>query len=238
MKRSISIVLSAVIALVTIVSCGENASRKAAEAEQAQAQADSIAAAQALADSIATAQKALQTEVRLANLAEEPVFNIVTSYGEIKVKLYSGTPKHRENFARLAFDGFYDGILFHRVINGFMIQAGDPLSKDESQKAKWGTGGPGYTIPAEFVPEYVHKKGALAAARMGDRANPYRESSGSQFYIVQDPAACAQLDGQYTVFGETLSGFEVIDRIAAAETDQRDCPLQPIRIISVRLMED
>ena len=238
MKRSISIVLSAVIALVTIVSCGENASHKAAEAEQAQAQADSIAAAQALADSIATAQKALQTEVRLANLAEEPVFNIVTSYGEIKVKLYSGTPKHRENFAKLAFDGFYDGILFHRVINGFMIQAGDPLSKDESQKAKWGTGGPGYTIPAEFVPEYVHKKGALAAARMGDRANPYRESSGSQFYIVQDPAACAQLDGQYTVFGETLSGFEVIDRIAAAETDQRDCPLQPIRIISVRLMED
>ena len=115
-----------------------------------------------------------------------------------------------------------------------MIQAGDPLTKDPSKAAQYGTGGPGYTIPAEIIPGLTHKKGALAAARRGDADNPKRESSGSQFYIVQEPQTCAQLDGQYTVFGETISGFDVIDRIAAVETDGRDKPVKDIHIISIR----
>ena len=119
-----------------------------------------------------------------------------------------------------------------------MIQGGDPLTKDPANADKFGTGGPGYTIPAEFVPEYTHKKGALAAARRGDRANPMKESSGSQFYIVQDEAACASLNGEYTVFGETISGFDVIDRIAAVQTNENDLPLSEVKIVSVRLDKD
>lgn len=169
-----------------------------------------------------------------STLSEEPVLDIKTDLGTIKVKLYKQTPQHRDNFVKLASEGYYDGLLFHRVINGFMIQTGDPLTKDPSQSAKYGTGGPGYTIPAEIVPGLTHKKGALAAARRGDAANPMKESSGSQFYIVQDPNTCAQLDGQYTVFGETLSGFDVIDKIAAVQTDGRDKPVKDIHIISIR----
>ncbi|MBO8480410.1 MAG: peptidylprolyl isomerase [Bacteroidetes bacterium] len=175
---------------------------------------------------------------KIATLPAEPVFDIITSMGVIKVKLYSDTPRHRENFAKLALEKYYDGTLFHRVINGFMIQGGDPLSKDPANKAKFGTGGPDYTVPAEFVPEHTHKKGALAAARRGDAANPLKESSGSQFYIVQDAAACAALDGDYTVFGETVEGFDVIDAIAAVQTDARDCPLQDVKIITVKLDEE
>ena len=109
------------------------------------------------------------------------------------MKLYSKTPKHRDNFEKLALSGYYDGLLFHRVIDGFMIQGGDPNTRDKSPEgiAKYGQGGPGYTVPAEFIPEYRHKKGALAAARRGDAANPMKESSGSQFYLVQDENACA-----------------------------------------------
>ena len=165
------------------------------------------------------------------------MLDIITNLGTMTVKLYSGTPKHRDNFVKLALSGYYNGILFHRVINGFMIQAGDPLSKDEAQKAAWGTGGPGYTVPAEFVPEYRHKKGALAAARRGDAANPYKESSGSQFYIVQDERACAQLDGAYTVFGEVIDGIPVIDKIASVQTDGRDRPVSPVKIITVKVHE-
>lgn len=190
-----------------------------------------------VADSAAVEAKISSTMEKLANLPEEPEFDIITNLGTIRVKLYSGTPKHRENFAKLAFDGFYNGILFHRVINGFMIQSGDPLTKDPENAQLFGTGGPGYTIPAEFVAEYRHKKGALAAARRGDSANPYKESSGSQFYIVQNEAACAPLDGDYTVFGETVSGLEIVDKIAGVDTDMRDRPLQEVKIITVKLAE-
>ncbi|MBQ3711730.1 MAG: peptidylprolyl isomerase [Bacteroidales bacterium] len=176
-------------------------------------------------------------EKTISELSEEPVLDIITNLGTMTVKLYSGTPKHRDNFVKLALSGFYNGVLFHRVINGFMIQAGDPLSKDEAQKAAWGTGGPGYTVPAEFVKEYRHKKGALAAARRGDAANPYKESSGSQFYIVQDERACAQLDGAYTVFGEVIEGLPVIDKIASVQTDGRDRPVNPVKIITVKVHE-
>lgn len=165
---------------------------------------------------------------------EEPVFDIITNKGTIRVKLYSKTPLHRENFRKLVAEHFYDSILFHRVIDGFMIQAGDPYTKDTSKVELYGQGGPGYTVPAEFVNEYYHKKGAIAAARRGDMANPKKASSGSQFYIVQDENACLHLDGQYTIFGETVDGFDVIDRIAKVPVDRMDRPLEDVRIITIK----
>ncbi len=228
MKRYIYFTLVCAAALL-VSACG-NRKKAEAEAAAAQAEADSIAAVQAKEDS-------LKMEKTISELTEEPVLDIITNLGTMTVKLYSGTPKHRDNFVKLALSGFYNGVLFHRVINGFMIQAGDPLSKDEAQKAAWGTGGPGYTVPAEFVPEYRHKKGALAAARRGDAANPYKESSGSQFYIVQNERTCAQLDGAYTVFGEVIEGLPVIDKIASVQTDGRDRPVNPVKIITVKVHE-
>jgi len=110
---------------------------------------------------------------------------ISTDLGDIKVKLYDETPLHRDNFLKLAGEGYYEGVLFHRVINHFMIQTGDPGSKGAAPGIQLGRGGPDYTVPAEFVPALYHKKGALAAARQGDQVNPLKASSGSQFYIVQ-----------------------------------------------------
>lgn len=167
-------------------------------------------------------------------LREEPEFEMVTSHGTMKVRLYAMTPLHRDNFVKLAKEGYYDGMRFHRIIEGFMIQGGDPYSKDTSMMNSWGTGGPDYTIPAEFVSEYHHKKGAIAAARKGDIANPKKTSSGSQFYIVQDENGCRHLDGQYTIFGEVYEGLEVIDRIAAVATDRYDRPYEDVMIISVK----
>ena len=212
------------------VSCGgsqKKAAAKAAEEAAEQARQDSIARVEMI-------QKQANAMEKVKMLPDEPVFDIITNFGTIKVKLYSKTPKHRENFAKLALSGYYDGLLFHRIIKGFMLQTGDPYTRDTSKVADYGKGGPDYTIPAEFVPEYKHKKGALAAARRGDAANPMKESSGSQFYIVQDAAGCSHLDGAYTVFGETLEGFDVIDKIAAVETNSRDLPLQEVRIIAVK----
>jgi cyclophilin family peptidyl-prolyl cis-trans isomerase len=117
--------------------------------------------------------------------SDNPVVLISTDLGDIKVKLYNETPLHRDNFLKLAGEGFYDGVLFHRVINHFMIQGGDPDSKGAAPGIQLGRGGPNYTVPAEFVPGLFHKKGALAAARQGDQANPLKASSSSQFYIVQ-----------------------------------------------------
>ena len=117
---------------------------------------------------------------------EDRIVMIKTGYGDIKIKLYNETPRHRDNFIRLANEGFYNGLLFHRVINEFMIQGGDPDSRDAKPGVLLGNGGPGYDLPAEIhYPELFHKKGALAAAREGDRINPEKKSSGSQFYIVQ-----------------------------------------------------
>jgi len=115
----------------------------------------------------------------------ESIVSIKTEFGEIKVKLYEDTPKHRDNFIKLVNEGFYDDLLFHRVINNFMIQCGDPNSKNSKPNDMLGNGGPGYTIPAEINPKYFHKKGAVAAARLGGPKNPEKNSSGSQFYIVQ-----------------------------------------------------
>ncbi|NOY36992.1 MAG: peptidylprolyl isomerase [Chlorobi bacterium] len=108
-----------------------------------------------------------------------------TTMGNIKIRLYDKTPQHRDNFIKLVNEGFYNGVLFHRVINDFMIQSGDPDSKTASPGVALGNGGPGYTIPAEFDTSLYHKKGALAAARTSDQVNPEKSSSGSQFYIVE-----------------------------------------------------
>ena len=113
------------------------------------------------------------------------VVTISTKYGDMVAILYDETPKHKENFIKLVKEHYYDSLLFHRVIEGFMIQGGDPDSKSASRDQRLGNGGPGYTIPAEFNPKFFHEKGALSAARLADAMNPDRASSGSQFYIVQ-----------------------------------------------------
>lgn len=240
MKNTIIRISIIAAATALMLSGCNNAAQKAAE----KAKADSLAIEQARQDSIAKAAemktKEAQAMATIARLPEEPVFDIVTNLGTIKVKLYKGTPKHRENFAKLALTGFYDGLIFHRVIDGFMIQGGDPYSRDTSRRAQEliGQGGPGYTIPAEFVPEYKHIKGALAAARMSDVANPMKESSGSQFYLVQDTGACVPLDGSYTVFGQTVEGIEIIDRIAKVPVNNRNRPLNDVVIKKIILDKD
>ena len=160
-------------------------------------------------------------------LVEEEIITLTTSEGVIVIKLDAvAAPKHAENFKKLVKDGFYDGTTFHRVIPGFMIQGGDPLSKDQAKRAEHGTGGPGYTIPAEIGKK--HKRGSVAAARQGDQVNPKRESSGSQFYIcVVDTTF---LDGQYTVFGEVIEGMDVADKIVAKPRDPRDNPKEPVTV--------
>jgi len=146
--------------------------------------------------------------------------------GDIAIALYDDTPQHRDNFAKLVAEGYYDGIRFHRVIEGFMIQSGDPLSRHDDKRALHGTGGPDYRVAAEI--KHPNRKGTLAAARDN---NPQKASSGSQFYINQ--ADNAFLDGQYTVFGFVESGIEVVDQIAGVETDMRDNPLKPVTIETI-----
>jgi cyclophilin family peptidyl-prolyl cis-trans isomerase len=220
MKFKLAVFMSV---LLMAVGCGNNGSRQQKAAEE-----------EAAADSLQT-QETMET---IAAMPEEPVFDIVTSLGTIRIRLYSDTPKHRDNFVKLATSGFYNGLLFHRVIKDFMIQGGDPLTRNIENQPKFGTGGPGYQIEAEIVPGHRHQKGALAAARKGDIANPMKESSGSQFYIVQSEAGCSHLDGEYTIFGETIDGFAVIDKIAAVQTDGRGLPLEPVKIISVNFIPE
>jgi|CXWJ01.1.fsa_nt_gi peptidyl-prolyl cis-trans isomerase B (cyclophilin B) len=203
--------------------------------------------------------KSTKTDKSKPMAPKENLVDITTDYGVMRIKLYNETPKHRDNFLKLVKEGFYDGLLFHRVINGFMIQGGDPQSKNAAPGVQLGNGGPGYTVPAEFNQALYHKKGALAAARMGDQVNPNKESSGSQFYIVQGKAASEQelnmmqqrnnityttdqrqyystvggtpfLDMGYTVFGEVVSGLEVIDKIAAVKTQPGDRPVEDVKM--------
>ncbi|MDR3188196.1 MAG: peptidylprolyl isomerase [Prevotellaceae bacterium] len=236
---------------------------------------------------------------------------IETSLGSIKVKLYNETPQHRDNFLKLAGEGFYDSLIFHRVISSFMVQAGDPTSRNPQPDQRYGSGETGYTIPAEINPaQLFHKKGALAAARKGDQVNPEKQSSGSQFYIVQGKVSSDEeltqmelnisqkplqgmfnqmlsealqalqaqgakvnqdsvvedvrrkvlaqwenmekfsytpeqreayktvggtpfLDGGYTVFGEVVEGLDVVDKIAAVETNAADRPTQDVFIVKM-----
>lgn len=175
---------------------------------------------------------------------------IHTDYGDITAILYNKTPLHRDNFIKLVNSGYYNGSIFHRVINNFMIQGGHGGD---------GSIDPGYNIPAEFVPEYYHKKGALAAARKSDRVNPEKKSSGSQFYIVQGKkttdkslqnieirnkikytekqkqtyktiGGTAFLDGNYTVFGEVINGLDVVDKIAVVQTNKAKKPFEDVKM--------
>lgn len=190
------------------------------------------------------------------SLSDTDFFEIVTPMGTMVIELYDDTPGHRDNFKKLANERFFDGTTFHRVIGGFMIQGGDPNSKDDDPMND-GAGGPGYQIPAEIVPGRYHKRGALASARTGDNMNPERESSGSQFYIVHgsiypeesldqlegrlqqmipdstfefsaeakatymEEGGAPMLDGMYTVFGELVEGYDVLDRITRVLTPNR-----------------
>ena len=217
------------LASALAASCGQSTDKKTEEAAQKaiEAEATDSSATQTPAE---TLNKKVNMDIKKT---ETPEFDIVTTYGTMRVRLYDKTPRHRDNFVKLVSEKYYDGIRFHRVIEGFMIQTGDPYSRDTAQINRWGMGGPDYTVPAEFVSDYHHKKGALAAARKGDMANPKKASSGSQFYIVHDPENCAHLDGQYTIFGEVISGLEIIDKIATANTDRYDRPYDDIIITAV-----
>lgn len=160
---------------------------------------------------------------------KDKLVTIETPQGEIKLVLFEDTPKHRENFLKLAKEGYYNGTTFHRVIDGFMIQGGDANSKDDNPRND-GSGNPGYTVPAEISPEHKHVRGALAAARQGDMVNPERASSGSQFYIVENHDGTPMLDEAYTVFGQVVDGLDVIDKIAEQPKDGRDRPLSDIKM--------
>ncbi len=153
-----------------------------------------------------------------------------TSLGEITLELFDDTPQHRDNFAKLVSEKYYDGIRFHRVIKGFMIQGGDPLSRDDSKRHMHGTGGPDHRVPAEI--KHSNKRGTLAAARDN---NPQKASSGSQFYI--NHADNLFLDNEYTVYGKVLSGLDVVDKIAVVKTDQADNPIEAVTIDSVTVVE-
>ena len=208
---------------------------------------------------LASCSSVKKTNSQMVNTDTTTYVIIETPYGNMKVKLYNETPKHRDNFVKLAREGYYNDLLFHRVINGFMIQGGDPNSRNAKPGQMLGDGGPNYTIPAEFNDTLIHKKGALAAARMGDQVNPRKESSGCQFYIVQgavyDSAqlqlfqqrmgkkftdgqmktyttigGTPHLDGDYTVFGEVVEGLDVIDKIAAVKCDRTDRPLTDVKM--------
>jgi cyclophilin family peptidyl-prolyl cis-trans isomerase len=160
-------------------------------------------------------------------IIEEDIITLTTDSGIIVIKLDSvNCPKHTENFKKLVKEGFYDGTTFHRVIPGFMIQGGDPNSKNADDRASHGTGGPGYTLPAEI--KNKHTLGAVAAARLGGSTNPKKDSSGSQFYIVVDEMQCRQLDGDYTVFGQVIEGMDVANKIVAKPRDPRDNPKTPV----------
>ena len=201
-----------------------------------------------------TTTKTLQIISPLKCLVE-----IETKFGTMVVELSDATPKHRDNFIKLAEDGFYDGLLFHRVIEGFMVQGGDPVSKNATERTPLGSGGPGYQVDAEFVDSLVHLKGAIAAARTGDRVNPERKSSGSQFYIVQGrPVTEAMLDQfeaqkgirytpeqraaylenggtpfldrDYVVFGRVVEGLDVVDQIARQKTRPGDRPVDDVKM--------
>jgi cyclophilin family peptidyl-prolyl cis-trans isomerase len=190
---------------------------------------------------------------------ERCLVEIQTDFGRMVVWLYDATPKHRDNFLKLAEQGYFNDLIFHRVINGFMVQGGDPNSRNAKPSQQLGSGGPGYTVPAEFVDSLIHKKGALAAARTGDQVNPEKASSGSQFYIVhgrpvgeddlnmiesrkgfryskaQRDTYLAQggtpfLDRDYTVFGEIVEGLEIIDKIANVPTQPGDRPVEDVRM--------
>lgn len=160
---------------------------------------------------------------------KDTLISLNTQFGEVILVLFPETPGHRRNFLKLSSEKFYDSTTFHRIIKNFMVQGGDPNSKD-TNPGNDGQGGPGYTIPAEFNPMFTHNQGALAAARMGDMVNPKKESSGSQFYIVDGEAGSHHLDNGYTVYGQVIKGIEKIQAIASQPKAPSDRPLKDIKM--------
>ncbi len=219
-----------------------------------------------------TSQKKMENDKTQTAVAQEKEQNntdkmtkvlLKTSLGDIIIELSNETPQHRDNFIKLVNEKYYDGVLFHRIIQGFMIQTGDPDSKTAKPGQRLGMGGPSYRIPAEFVPSLYHKRGAVAAARDN---NPQKASSGSQFYIVDGKTfdetylsmieqrtgktftpeqkqvystmgGAPFLDGDYTVFGMVLEGMDIVDKIAAQPKDPNDRPMEDIKIISATIIE-
>lgn len=172
-----------------------------------------------------TVQSAPATKTEEPQPIHKDMAKISTKFGDIIIELDSeAAPLTVANFKKLASEGFYNGTTFHRVIPGFMIQGGDPLSKDTNARGSHGTGGPGYTVPAEI--KLPHRRGTIATARLGDTVNPKRESSGSQFFICV--ADTPFLDNQYTAFGHVVSGIEIADKIVSQKRDARDNPVEPI----------
>ncbi|MBR0169718.1 MAG: peptidylprolyl isomerase [Bacteroidales bacterium] len=194
------------------------------------------------------------------------IVEMETNYGKVRFLLYEETPMHKENFIKLVESEFYNGLLFHRVIKKFMIQGGDPKSREAKPGQILGEGSLDYTIPPEFNPELFHKRGALCAARWGDDVNPKKESSSCQFYIVQGRVfsneeldrmeangvgkfspeqrkvyttigGAPHLDGNYTVFGEVIEGMDVVDKICMARCDKHDRPERDVVIIKMKLIE-
>jgi len=161
--------------------------------------------------------------------ADDEVAVVKTSMGTMVLEFWPDVaPKHVENFKTLAKKGFYDGTAFHRVIKGFMIQGGDPLTKDDAQQARWGTGGPGHTIKAEFN-DKQHVRGVLSMARTSDP-----DSAGSQFFICHDNAR--SLDHQYTAFGKLIKGDDVLEKIATTETAPGDRPVKKVVVESIKIV--
>ncbi len=161
---------------------------------------------------------------------KDQLVTISTSLGDIKLVLFDATPQHKANFLKLAESGFYNGTTFHRIIENFMVQGGDPNSKDADPTNDGMGPADEKTIPAEIRPEFKHKFGAVAAARQGDFVNPTKASSASQFYLVQNHQGTNHLDGQYTVYGQVIGGLDVIDKIAAQPKDERDRPSTDIKM--------
>lgn len=211
----------------------------------------------------ASAQVATNQKV---NKAKGTMIEMVTSQGKITLRLYDETPLHRDNFLKLVENHTYDGLLFHRVIKNFMVQAGDPKSRDAKPGQALGDGTLGYTVPAEFRPNLIHKRGALCAARQGDQVNPKKASSATQFYIVQGQVwddktldmmeqrfgkkftdeqrkvystvgGTPHLDGDYTVFGEVVEGMDVVNKICDLPCDRMDRPVEDVKIISVKVIK-
>lgn len=159
------------------------------------------------------------------------VLELSTDFGQMYIHLYDETPLHKANFDSLVRAGFYDSTEFHRCIRNFMIQGGDPNSKDDN-RGNDGTGGPGYTVAAEIdSSKFKHTYGALAAARTGNSGNPERRSSGSQFYIVNNVNGTPHLDGEYTTFGTVLSGIEVATTIAKQPQNSSNLPNERIKMV-------
>ena len=160
---------------------------------------------------------------------KEDVVTIHTDFGDIVLILFNETPNHKENFIKRIKAKEYDGTTFHRVMDGFMIQGGDSNSTDDDPNND-GMGDPGYTIAAEFNTSFSHKKGALAAARQPDHVNPKKASSGSQFYIVEGDGGAPHLDGGYSIFGQTISGLDVVEKIAEQPINARHRPFSDIKM--------